>query len=164
MTGRVWKFGDDIDTDRLTPGTYMKGSLEILASHCLESVRDDFAKQVSSGDFVVVGKNFGMGSSREQAAEVLRHLGVKAVIAKSFAGIFYRNSFNLGLLALISRDVDQISEGDNLDVDIETGRILNLTTGTTLVCEPVPENLADLVHAGGLVPFLENKFAKEASV
>jgi hypothetical protein len=104
MSGRVFLLGDDIDTDQLAPGQYMKGGLDMLAAHCLESARPDFAGSVKPGDVIVAGKNFGMGSSREQAAEALKHLGLAGVVAKSFAGIFYRNALNLGLPVLVADD------------------------------------------------------------
>ncbi|TQV76169.1 3-isopropylmalate dehydratase [Denitrobaculum tricleocarpae] len=158
--GGVWKYGDGVDTDLLAPGIYMKGSMEELASHCLEAIDPSFARQVKSGDIVVAGKNFGIGSSREQAAQVLRMLGVTAVIARSFGGIFYRNAFNLGLYALVSDDVDRIEKDHRISVDPLAGRILNETTGETLTCEKVPEHLAAIVSAGGLIPHLEKTLRK----
>ncbi|MDP6108857.1 MAG: 3-isopropylmalate dehydratase, partial [Rhodospirillales bacterium] len=106
----------------------------------------------------VGGKNFGMGSSREQAAQVLKILGVTAVLAPSFGGIFYRNAFNLGLPAIILPNTDRIDDGQNLDIDLHAGKISNLSTGEELIGEAVPENLLAIVEAGGLVPFLETKF------
>jgi 3-isopropylmalate/(R)-2-methylmalate dehydratase small subunit len=157
MSGRVWKFGDDINTDVLAPGIYIKLPLEELASHCLEAIEPRFAKEVREGDIVVGGANFGMGSSREQAAQVLKALGVTAVIAPSFGGIFYRNAFNLGLPAIVSTDIDQIEAGHELKIDLKTGSIENLTSGKQLTSEAVPENLMELVEAGGLVPYLDKK-------
>jgi 3-isopropylmalate dehydratase small subunit len=104
MSGRIFLLGDDIDTDQLAPGQFMKGGLDMLAAHCLESARPDFAGSVKPGDVIVAGKNFGMGSSREQAAEALKHLGLAGVVARSFAGIFYRNALNLGLPVLVADD------------------------------------------------------------
>ena len=155
--GRAWVFGDDIDTDVLAPGRYMKGPIEALARHCLEAVDPDFAAGVQEGDVVVGGRNFGMGSSREQAAQALRALGVAAVVAKSFAGIFYRNALNLGLTVLVCPDTDRISAGDRLVVDGIIGRIENLSSGDTIPCEPIPPHLMELVRAGGLVPHLEKR-------
>ncbi len=155
MSGRVWKFGDDVDTDALAPGAYMRSPPAELAAHCLETLDARFAGEVRAGDFVVAGRNFGMGSSREQAAQSLLLLGVSAVIARSFGGIFYRNAFNLGLAALISADVERIESGHRLDVDAPNGVIENRTTGERLSCEPVPEHLAALVRAGGLIPYLQ---------
>jgi len=102
MSGRIFLFGDDIDTDQLAPGQYMRGGIEAIATHCLEAIRPEFAQTVRPGDIVVAGRNFGAGSSREQAAEALRHLQVAGVVALSFAGIFYRNAVNLGLPILIA--------------------------------------------------------------
>jgi 3-isopropylmalate/(R)-2-methylmalate dehydratase small subunit len=162
VNGRVWKFGDSIDTDALAPGAWMKGPVEELARHCLESVAPSFASSVSPGDIVVAGRNFGSGSSREQAAQVLRMLGVAAVVASSFAGIFYRNAFNLGLPALISRNTGQCSSGDRLRIDYRAGLIANLSRATTLRCEPVPAHLMEIVEAGGLVPWLESRSKRPA--
>ncbi len=159
---RAWVFGDDVDTDALAPGIYMKASLEELAGHCLEIHDPEFAGSVRPGDVVVAGRNFGMGSSREQAAEVLRQLGIKAVLAKSFAGIFYRNAFNLGLPAVVCADTDRINAGDELELDLENGTVSNRTTGEDLRCEPVPAHLAVLVEAGGLIPWLERRLKEEA--
>lgn len=155
MTGTVWKLGDDVDTDALAPGAYMKGPIEALAAHCLASVAPRFAAEVRAGDFVVAGRNFGAGSSREQAAQVLVLLGVAAVIAPTFAGIFYRNACNLGLTALRCAEVDRIEAGQRLAVDADTGVIDNLTTGERLACEPLPAHVAAIVRAGGLIPFLQ---------
>jgi len=155
---RAWVFGDDVDTDQLAPGLYMKAPLAELARHCLELVDPAFAKSVRQGDIVVAGRNFGMGSSREQAVSALRELGVGAVIARSFAGIFYRNAFNLGLLALVSPDVGSIRANDALDFDGRAGRIVNRRSGEILRCEPVPDHLLTMVEAGGLIPHLERRF------
>lgn len=157
LSGSAWVYGDNVDTDLLAPGAFMKGPVETMAEHCLEAIDPDFAKTVLPGDVVVGGKNFGMGSSREQAAQVLRILGVRAVVAKSFGGIFYRNAFNLGLLALVSDQADTIAKGDDLKVDPAAGRIENLTQGTVIATEPVPDHLLNIVVAGGLVPYLEQK-------
>jgi 3-isopropylmalate/(R)-2-methylmalate dehydratase small subunit len=157
MVGRVWKFGDDINTDVLAPGIYIKLPLKNLASHCLESIEPSFADAVSIGDIVVAGKNFGMGSSREQAAQVLKELGIAAVIASSFGGIFYRNAFNLGLPAIISADVNQIEQDHKVVIDFKTGKISNGSTGKSLNGDIIPENLLALVEAGGLVPYLDRK-------
>lgn len=155
--GRVWKYGDGVDTDLLAPGIYMKGSLEELAGHCLEAIDPAFAGTVKKGDILVAGKNFGIGSSREQAAQVLRMLGVTAVVARSFGGIFYRNAYNLGLYALVSEDVDRIEKDQEISIDPLAGQIVNITSGETLTCERVPEHLAAIVSAGGLIPHLEER-------
>lgn len=160
---RAWVFGDGVDTDLLAPGLYMKGPLEALAQHCLEGLDPAFAREVRPGDFVVAGRNFGMGSSREQAAEALRHLGVRAVIARSFAGIFYRNAFNLGLAAVVCPDAGQIAAGDRLDLDLAAGRLRNLTGGALLACEPIPGHLMTLLADGGLLPHLEKRLKRNAA-
>jgi 3-isopropylmalate/(R)-2-methylmalate dehydratase small subunit len=161
MSGRVWKFGDDVNTDVLAPGIYIKLPIEDLASHCLEAVEPSFASTVLPGDIVVGGRNFGMGSSREQAAQVLKVLGVSAVIAPSFGGIFYRNAFNLGLPAIVCGAIDQLEADHDLEVNLRSGMIKNNTTGAELLGEAVPENLMALIDAGGLVPYLENKFDED---
>lgn len=160
MKGRVFKYGDGVDTDLLAPGLYMKGPVEDLARHCLEAIDPGFAGDVRPGDVVVAGKNFGIGSSREQAAQALRILGVAAVVAESFGGIFYRNAFNLGLYALVSPDTGRIEKGQELEIDPLSGRIGNLTSGETLTCEKVPEHLVAIVSAGGLIPHLEQTLRK----
>jgi len=152
--GRAFVFGDNIDTDLLAPGHLMKLSPEELAQHCLEAIAPDFAKAVQPGDFVVAGKNFGLGSSREQAAVSLRQLGVGAVIAPSFARIFYRNALNLGLPALFCEDAHRIAEGDQLMVDPVLGKITNKTRGEILSCKPIPDHLMAMVRAGGLIAHL----------
>ncbi len=159
--GRAWVFGDDIDTDVLAPGRYMKGPVEEAAPHCLESVDPDFAGNIAPGDFVVAGGNFGLGSSREQAAQVLRILGVAAVIAKTFGGIFYRNAFNLGLMAVQCRETDRISAEDRLALDAEAGVLRNLTSGERYACEPVPAHLLALIADGGLIPHLQRRFKSQ---
>jgi 3-isopropylmalate/(R)-2-methylmalate dehydratase small subunit len=155
QTGRAFVFGDNIDTDLLAPGHLMKLSAEDLAQHCLEAIAPDFAKSIQPGDFVVAGKNFGLGSSREQAAVSLRLLGVGAVIAPSFARIFYRNALNLGLPALFCARADQIVEGDLLMVDPVLGKITNKTRGEILSCKPIPDQLMAMVRAGGLIAHLQ---------
>ena len=157
--GRVFLLGDDIDTDQLAPGQYMRGGIEAIAAHCLESARPDFAGSVAPGDIIVAGKNFGAGSSREQAAEALRFLGVAAVVARSFAGIFYRNAVNLGLPVLVAPSIEAVSEGDAALVDAAAG-VLRLTSkGKDVALEPMPENLRAIIADGGLVPHLKARFA-----
>jgi len=159
--GRAWLFGDDVDTDILAPGIYMKGPIEEMAAHCLEAIDPDFAKQVKAGDVVVAGRNFGMGSSREQAAQVLKQLGISAVVARSFGGIFYRNALNLGLVAVVSGAVDHVKAGQHLAVDAEAGRVDNRTNGETYVCDPIPRHLMAMIADGGLVPHLEKNLAEQ---
>lgn len=157
MTGAAWVFGDDINTDVMAPGLYMKSPMEELASHCLETVDPDFAKGVASGDVLVGGENFGIGSSREQAVEVLRYLGIRAMVAKSFAGIFFRNALNFGLVAVTCADAGKIQAGDQIEVDTANGKILNHTRDETYSCDTLPESLLAMVRDGGLVAHLEKK-------
>jgi 3-isopropylmalate/(R)-2-methylmalate dehydratase small subunit len=155
--GRAWVYGDNVDTDMLAPGTYMKKPIEEIATHCLEALDPEFARNVQPGDVLVAGHNFGMGSSREQAAQALVQLGVAAVVAKSFAGLYLRNALNLGLMALECDQVDRIHNGERIVVDPEKGRIDNLTTGERYTCEPIPPHLIQMIRDGGLVSHLEKK-------
>ena len=159
LQGRAWVFGDDVDTDLLAPGPFLKLALPELAKHCLESVDPKFASSVRQGDIIVAGRNFGLGSSREQAAECLRELGVAAVLAKSFARIFYRNAFNLGLPVLFFDEADGVRSGDVLELDPRTGRVRNVTQRATHACNPIPENLMKIVEAGGLIEHLKKQLA-----
>jgi len=154
---RAWVFGDDIDTDVLAPGKYMKLDIDEIAKHCLETVNAEFASSVKPGDVVAAGRNFGAGSSREQAPAALKHLGVAALVAESFAGLFYRNALNLGLPAVACRDAKRIRQGDAVEVDAEQGMIRNLTTGETLRCETIPAHLMQMVRDGGLLAHLEKR-------
>lgn len=157
MSGRAFIFGDDIDTDVLAPGRYMKGSVEELARHCMEAIAPDFAGSVQPGDVVVAGRNFGMGSSREQAAQALKILGVSAVVAKSFGGIFLRNALNLGLPVMVCAATDRIRQDDRVTVDLINGRVINGTLEETLPGEPLPAFLLEMLADGGLVPHLEKR-------
>ena len=158
---RVWKFGPDIDTDALAPGAYMKLGIEGIAPHCLEAVRPEFAAQVQPGAVIAAGPNFGIGSSREQAVAALVHLGVKAVIAPSFSGLFFRNAFNLGLLLLSTPDAEQLAEAEQLELDLQT-LTLRRPTGQQLVCQPIPGFLLDMVAAGGLLNQLKQRQGRTA--
>ena len=163
-SGRAWLFGDNVDTDALAPGKYMKSDIDDLARHCLESVDPSFAGNVRAGDVVVGRRNFGTGSSREQAPQALKHLGVAALVAESFAGLFYRNALNLGLAAVVCPDAQRIRAGDRVRVDPEAGRIEDFTTGEVLACEPIPGYLMQMVRDGGLMPHLEKRLrAQEES-
>jgi len=154
---KAWVFGDNVDTDAIAPGRYMKFGIDEIAKHCFESVKPEFASSVKKGDVLVAGRNFGTGSSREQAAEALKHLGVAALVAESFAGLFYRNAINLGLPAVVCPEAKRIRPGDELRVDYETGKITDVTTGETLSAEPIPAFLMQLIRDGGLLPHLEKR-------
>lgn len=155
LTGRAWKFGDDVSTDHITPGRYyhLRSRMEELAKHVMEDADPDFPKKMMPGDFIVAGKNFGMGSSREHAPLALKIAGVSAVIAKSFARIFYRNAINVGLPVLIA-DTEDIEEGDMLEVDLSTGLIRNLTKSKEYKARPMPEVMIKILQEGGLVNFV----------
>lgn len=157
LAGRAWVFGDNIDTDLLAPGHAMRKPLEELSQHCLEALRPEFAKSVRRGDIVVAGSGFGIGSSREQAAQALRFLGVSVVIARSSARIFYRNAFNLGLPVLALPDAGGIADGDQLEVDLGSGLVRDLTLSRDFQGEAVPAFLLEIVADGGLIPNLHKR-------
>ena len=154
---KAWVFGDDIDTDAIAPGRYLKFDIAEIAKHSMETIDPGFASRVGKGDIVVGGRNFGAGSSREQAPEALKHLGVSALIAESFAGLFYRNAINLGVPALVCAQAKRVRAGDDIELDAVSGRLANRTTGETLQCEPIPEFLMQLIRDGGLLPHLEKR-------
>jgi len=158
---RAWRIGADVDTDQLAPGEYMKLGIAGIAPHCLERLRPDFAGSVHKGDVLVAGANFGIGSSREQAAAVLVHLGVAAVIAPSFGGLFLRNAFNLGLLLLTCPRADELEEGERIAFDAAAGRVVK-STGSVLDCQPIPAFLLEMVEAGGLFNLLKRRHPKDA--
>jgi len=155
--GRAWVFGDNVDTDVLAPGLYMKGPIGELARHCLEAIDPRFAREAAPGDVVVAGSNFGMGSSREQAAIALKALGIGAVLAKSFARIFYRNAMNLALPVLVCPEAGSITAGDRLVVNAAAGAVENLTQRKRIACEPIPPHLLAMIADGGLLPHLAKK-------
>jgi 3-isopropylmalate/(R)-2-methylmalate dehydratase small subunit len=157
--GRAWLYGDRIDTDLLAPGYAMKKGPAALARHTLEAVDPDFAGGVAPGDMVVAGDDFGIGSSREQAAISLKTLGVSAVIAKSFARIFYRNAINIGLPAVQLDPAGRIAGGDRLRLDLAAGRLDNLTTGAAFAVTPMPAHLTAMIEAGGLMAHLKDRFS-----
>ncbi|RLF11578.1 MAG: 3-isopropylmalate dehydratase [Thermoprotei archaeon] len=161
VKGRVWKLGDNIDTDVITPGKYLSLPMDQLKQHVLEPINPDFAKQVQPGDVIVGGRNFGCGSSREQAPRALKEVGVAAVIAESFARIFFRNAISIGLPVLICEGVSSaFDEGDVLEADLSTGEIKNLTKGTTLKAKPLPPMMLEILSAGGALELLKKKFAQ----
>lgn len=160
--GRAWVLGDDLNTDVLAPGHAMKFGLDAIARHCLEAIEPTFAADVRPGDVLVGGRNFGVGSSREQAVQVLKHLQVAAVVAQSFAGLYYRNGFNLGLPLLVCPDAGTIRSGDRLAIDIKEARVRNLTQNRALACEPVPPHLVEMIRDGGLLPHLEKRIRSGA--
>ena len=156
MMGKAFKFGDNISTDHIAPGRlfHLRSDLVEFSKHVLEDADPEFASKVQKGDFVVGGNNFGLGSSREHAPQIIKIAGVGAVIAKSFARIFYRNAINIGLLA-IECDTDGIDAGDELDLDIKAGVLKNLTKGTTTMIEPLPDVMIRLLEDGGLIEHIK---------
>ena len=163
VKGRVWKFGDDIDTDLIIPARYINvSSGQELAQTCFIDIRPDFAKNVLAGDIIVAGRNFGCGSSREHAPLAIKSSGVGAIIASSFARIFYRSSYNIGLPLLESADAsERIGDGERLEVDLGTGMIKSLDRGDSFQAHPIPEFMQRLVEAGGLVEYIrKNKLNK----
>ena len=157
---RVWKLGPDVDTDQLAPGAYMKLGILDIAKHCLEGVRPEFAAQVKTGDVLAAGPNFGIGSSREQAADALVKLGVKAVVAPSYSGLYFRNAFNLGLLLLTCKDAETLEEGEQISLDLSTWAVVK-ANGQRLACDPIPEFLVAMVEAGGLLPQLKLRLQQQ---
>ncbi|HHL40313.1 MAG TPA: 3-isopropylmalate dehydratase small subunit [Deltaproteobacteria bacterium] len=159
--GKVWKFGADIDTDRIIPARYLNTTDPAeLAKHCMEDEDPEFSSRVRPGDIIVADKNFGCGSSREHAPIAIKAAGVSCVIAKSFARIFYRNSFNMGLPILECPEaVEGTDEGDELEVAIGSGIIRNLTKGTEFRANPVPPFMQELIAAGGLIESIRKKGA-----
>jgi 3-isopropylmalate/(R)-2-methylmalate dehydratase small subunit len=154
-TGRAWKFGNGISTDHIIPGRFyhLRSNLEQLAKYTLIDAREDFPGAVKTGDFVVAGTNFGLGSSREHAAIVIKLAGVRAVFAKSFARIFYRNAINVGLPVLVC-DTDDIGDGDRLVLDMAHSVVLDETNGKRIECEPVPPFMREILETGGLVNYI----------
>jgi 3-isopropylmalate/(R)-2-methylmalate dehydratase small subunit len=155
MTGRAWKFGDDIDTDAIIPGRFLTiNNPDELALHAFEGTRDEFAKNVKEGDVVVANRNFGCGSSREHAPLALMGAGVRVVLAKSFARIFFRNSINVGVLPVVCPDADKIADGAKITLNIKNGYIE--ADGKKFTIEPVPEFMQGIIDAGGLVEYAKN--------
>jgi len=156
LKGKAWKFGDGISTDHIQPSRYfhLRSNLPELAKHVLEGAREDFPTRFEPGDFVVGGGNFGIGSSREHAPTIIKMAGLSAVLAKSFARIFFRNSINVGL-PLVICDTDQIEEGDELEVDLEGGVVRNKSRGLEIPTSPLPTVMVRILDDGGLMPHIQ---------
>ena len=155
LTGRAFKFGDDISTDQIIPGkyAYLRSNLPELAKHVMEDADPMFATRVKPGDFIVGGNNFGLGSSREHAPLVIKMAGVKAILAKSVARIFFRNAINLGLPVLIC-NTDEIADADQLEIDLQTGIIKNKTNGKQITFGKIPDVMLRILDEGGLLPYI----------
>jgi 3-isopropylmalate/(R)-2-methylmalate dehydratase small subunit len=159
MQGRIWKYGDNVDTDVIIPARYLNMSAaEELAEHCMEDLDPTFVRAVQPGDVVVAGENFGCGSSREHAPLAIKGAGVSCVVARSFARIFYRNAINVGLPILESpAAVEDAESGQQVEIDLESGRIRNLTTGVVYQAEPYPPFMMEIIDAGGLVQYTRHR-------
>ena len=158
IKGKVHKFGNDINTDDIISAKYLVSTdAKELGRHCMESIRPDFASRVNVGDIIVAGKNFGCGSSREHAPLAVKGCGIHAVIAKSFAAIFFRNAINIGLPFLELEEADKINEGDSLEVDLDNGVIKNLTQNKTYKTQAFPLFLQEIVEDGGLMNYIKKR-------
>lgn len=159
IRGKVWKFGDDVDTDAIIPARYLNTSdPKELSKHIMEDADRDFPNKAKPGDILVAGKNFGCGSSREHAPIAIKAAGLRVVIAKSFARIFYRNAFNIGLPIFESTDAsEKIKEADEIEVDADNGIIRNLTSHEEYKANPIPPFMQELIDAGGLVEWTKRK-------
>lgn len=155
---KVWSFGDNIDTDIIIAARYLNTSDENeLAKHIMEDADPQFYSKISAGDVIVAGENFGCGSSREHAPLALKAAGISAVIAKSFARIFYRNSFNTGLLILETPEADEIKAGDEMEIDIDAGLIRDLTSNKEFKFSPIPPFMQELINSGGLIEYAKKE-------
>src|SRR4030042_1175031 len=155
LKGKAFKFGDNISTDHIIAGKYasLRSNLPELAKHVMEDADASFVKKVKSGDFIVAGKNFGLGSSREHAALVIKMAGVSAILAESVARIFFRNAINQGLPVLIC-DTDKIATGDEIEVNLSTSSVSDLTNGIKLTFGKIPKVMLDILNEGGLIPYI----------
>jgi len=159
MKGKCWKYGADINTDLIIPARYLNTTdHKELAKHCMEDIDSDFASKVQNGDIIVAEKNFGCGSSREHAPIAIKAAGISCVIAKSFARIFYRNAFNVGLPIITCPEAAQdVDTGDEIEVDTHTGKIINLTKSRTYQAEPIPTFMQEIIASGGLMGYVAKK-------
>lgn len=157
MQGTAFVFGDEVNTDIITPSDYFGENIEVMAEHIFEPERPNFVEEMDEGDIVVAGEHFGSGSSRESAPAAIQAAGIGAVVAESFSRIFYRNAIAIGLPAITCVDVtDHVSEGDELEVDAENGVVRNLTTGGDLDAQPLPEEIQSIFDEGGLIEHYKN--------
>jgi 3-isopropylmalate/(R)-2-methylmalate dehydratase small subunit len=159
IKGKVWKFGSDVDTDQIIPSQYLLlPTIDEMKQYTFEPLDKDFATKVRSGDIIIGGENFGSGSSREQAPRVLKALGISAVVAKSFARIFFRNSINIGLPVLICQEIyGQVDNGDTLQIDVQAGTIENVTNGAKYHSTKLPDHVMRILESNGLIEYLNNR-------
>lgn len=163
IKGKVWKFGDNIDTDAIIPARYLNTSdPKELAKHVMEDADSSFPSKVRPGDIIIAGRNFGCGSSREHAPIAIKAAGVQAVVAKSFARIFFRNAFNIGLpIFEVPELVDETNEGDEIEIDMDSGEIVNLNKNKKYTTKPIPPFMQELIKAGGLVEWTKQRLRTE---
>jgi 3-isopropylmalate/(R)-2-methylmalate dehydratase small subunit len=164
ITGKIYKFGDNINTDVIYPGKYLSVTTDRqeMAKHCFETVHPDFLKNAKPGYIIVAGKNFGCGSSREQAATCLKYFGISLILAESFARIFFRNAINLGLPVFIVPNITRhVKHNDTLEIDFKSGIIKNMKTGEKLQAGKLPPFILGIINAGGLIPYLRNRYADQ---
>jgi len=159
MKGKCWKYGADINTDLIIPARYLNTTdHKELATHCMEDIDSDFVSKIKNGDIIVAEKNFGCGSSREHAPIAIKAAGIACVIAKSFARIFYRNAFNVGLPIITCPEAAQdVDTGDEIEVDTHTGNIINLTKSRTYQAEPIPTFMQEIIASGGLMGYVAKR-------
>lgn len=159
VKGRVWKFGDNIDTDLIIPARYLNTSdPKELAKHVMEDADSSFPSKVKEGDIIIAGRNFGCGSSREHAPLAIKSAGVQAVIAKSFARIFFRNAFNMGLpIFEVPELIDETDEGDTVEINLDSGEIVNLTKSKKYKTKPIPPFMQELIRTGGLIEWTKKR-------
>ena len=157
LQGKVWKFGDNVDTDLIIPARFLNVSdVEELARNCFADIRASFMDMITPGDIIVAGKNFGAGSSREHAPMAIKGAGISVIIAESFARIFYRNAFNIGLPVMESVEATRsVEEGQEISIDLSTGDIENRDTGKRFLAKPLPDFMRQIVEAGGLVKYIK---------
>ncbi len=162
IKGKVWRFGDNIDTDLIIPARYLNTSdPKELAAHCLEDANPEFVRKVQPGEIIVAGKNFGCGSSREHAPLAIKAAGIACVIAVSFARIFYRNAINIGLPILEAEEaVREVREGAVLEINLEEGKIIHVETGRVYRAAPFPGFMQEIITAGGLIPYVRSRLSR----
>lgn len=156
FTGKVWKFGENVNTDVMAPGGLPPMPPEEYKKFCMRAIRPEFSKEVSKGDVIIAGSNFGCGSSRETAPRNLKALGISAVVAESFGRIFFRNCLAIGLPAVICEGVrEAFRDGDMAHIDLERGHVKNLSTGVSLYTKPIPDSMMKILRAGGILEYLK---------
>jgi len=164
LTGRVWKFGDNIDTDVIVPGKYLIRDLPEIAKHVMDGIRPGFAQECGPGDIIVGGSNFGTGSSREMAPRGLHAAGITAIVATSFARIFFRNCINVGLAPVECARAGEIEEGQRVSIDLAAGKVVNLDTGAELSAVALPDEIGEILQMGGMENYLAAKLARPSGV